>query len=93
MFKKLLKWLKNRRQVDSNLQKTITEIQYSRLRDRAIEFCTKYDSINNTIELPPSHKIDTILPAMVRTSDDLHRYTQRFPYRELVRRLDECYSF
>lgn len=93
MFKKLLKWLQSRRQGDTNLQKTITQIQYNRLRDKAIEFCTKYDCINDSIELPPSHKIDTILPQMVTSTADLHRYTQRFPYRELVKRLDEYYSF
>ena len=93
MFKKLLEWLQSRRQVDTNLQETITQIQYNRLRDKAIEYCTQYDCISNTIELPPSHKVDCILPDMVRTQADLQRYTKRFPYRELIRRLEECYSY
>lgn len=93
MFIKLRNWLQSRKQVDTNLQETITQIQYNRLRDKAIEYCTQYDCISNTIELPPSHKVDCILPDMVRTQADLQRYTKRFPYRELIRRLDECYSY
>ena len=89
LYRKIVELINEKKKLRNALYK----IRYSRFRDKCIEYCTQYDCISNTIELPPSHKVDCILPDMVRTQKDLQRYTKRFPYRELIRRLDECYSY
>lgn len=89
LYRKIVELINEKKKLRNALYK----VRYSRFRDKCIEYCTQYDCTTDTINLPPSHKVDSILPYMVRGEKDLKEYNKRFPYRELIRRLDECYSY
>lgn len=95
MFKKILNKLEllqaeleYKKKAKEKMRKSAIDIMKDSIRDKAIVYCCHLDSIkDNVVSLPPTHKVDCILPDLLRTEKDVIKYHKRFPYRELIERL------
>jgi hypothetical protein len=103
MFKKIKELLaqlkleqRQRKCIKEAKFKCYRKFAYNSLRDKCIEYVCKRDIASGSVELPATHKVDIILPNIIKSNKDIFNYNKKFPYRlvnrELVR-LEECYSY